>query len=154
MSCGSGLHRCCRDVSNTERAAACGVGEGGGGGGHGRRYGKKERGDELPQELRRAEARLKRICQAKVELEAGARAARQAQQGGSACSPSRDFLVGTDQLRQQRLGGRRGWASCRSRRTPELGPTGLSAGRRSQRGFDALGDSLEPDLDGPVASRV
>ncbi|WP_037584944.1 transposase, partial [Stigmatella aurantiaca] len=45
-----------------------------------RLYGKKKRGDELPQELRRAESRLKRIRQAKAELEAEAQAVRQAQQ--------------------------------------------------------------------------
>ncbi|SEN38838.1 Transposase [Stigmatella aurantiaca] len=45
-----------------------------------RLYGKTKRGDELPQELRRAESRLKKIRQAKAELEAEAQAVRQAQQ--------------------------------------------------------------------------
>jgi transposase len=45
-----------------------------------RLYGKKKRGDELPQELRRAESRLKKIRQAKAELEAEAQAVQRAQQ--------------------------------------------------------------------------
>ncbi|MBZ4423397.1 transposase, partial [Myxococcus sp. RHSTA-1-4] len=43
-------------------------------------YGKLKRGDELPQELQRAETRLARIRAAKAELEAEARAAHEAQQ--------------------------------------------------------------------------
>lgn len=43
-------------------------------------YGKKKRGDELPEELKRAETRLARIRAAKAELEAEAKAARAAQQ--------------------------------------------------------------------------
>ncbi|RKG84403.1 IS1182 family transposase [Corallococcus sp. CA049B] len=43
-------------------------------------YGKKKRGDELPEELQRAETRLARIRAAKAELEAEAKAARAAQQ--------------------------------------------------------------------------
>ena len=43
-------------------------------------YGKKKRGDELPEELQRAETRLARIRAAKAELEAEAKAARVAQQ--------------------------------------------------------------------------
>jgi hypothetical protein len=39
------------------------------------RYGKNRRGDELPEELRRAESRLKRIREAKQALEAEAKAA-------------------------------------------------------------------------------
>lgn len=42
-----------------------------------RLYGKKKRGDELPQELQRAETRLAKIRAAKAELEAEARAARE-----------------------------------------------------------------------------
>jgi len=41
-----------------------------------RLYGNKKRGDELPQELQRAETRLAKIRAAKAELEAEARAAR------------------------------------------------------------------------------
>lgn len=41
------------------------------------RYGKDRRGDELPEDLRRAESRLARILQLKAELEAAARAARE-----------------------------------------------------------------------------
>jgi transposase len=40
-------------------------------------YGKKKRGDELPEELKRAESRLARIRAAKAELEAEAKAARE-----------------------------------------------------------------------------
>ena len=43
-------------------------------------YGKKKRGEELPEELKRAETRLARIRAAKAELEAEAKAARAAQQ--------------------------------------------------------------------------
>lgn len=42
-----------------------------------RLYGNKKRGDELPQELQRAETRLAKIRAAKAELEAEARAARE-----------------------------------------------------------------------------
>lgn len=42
------------------------------------RYGKNRRGDELPEELRRAETRLARIRELKAELEAEAKAQRQA----------------------------------------------------------------------------
>jgi transposase len=43
-------------------------------------YGKLKRGDELPEELKRAETRLERIRAAKAELEAEAKAAREAQE--------------------------------------------------------------------------
>jgi transposase len=43
-------------------------------------YGKQKRGDELPKELQRAETRLARIRAAKAELEAEAKAAREAQE--------------------------------------------------------------------------
>ena len=43
-------------------------------------YGKKKRGDEVPEELQRAETRLARIRAAKAELEAEAKAARAAQE--------------------------------------------------------------------------
>jgi transposase len=43
-------------------------------------YGKLKRGDELPQELQRAETRLAKIRAAKAELEAGAKAAHEAQE--------------------------------------------------------------------------
>jgi transposase len=42
-------------------------------------YGKKKRGDELPEELARAATRLERIRAAKAELEAEAKAAREAE---------------------------------------------------------------------------
>jgi transposase len=41
------------------------------------RYGKDRRGDELPEDLRRAESRLARIMQLKAELEAEARSAQE-----------------------------------------------------------------------------
>jgi DNA repair exonuclease SbcCD ATPase subunit len=43
-------------------------------------YGKNKRGDELPEELKRAETRLAKIRAAKAELEAEAKAARQEQE--------------------------------------------------------------------------
>ncbi len=43
------------------------------------RYGKGKRGDELPEELRRRESRLKKIAQAKAALEAEAKAKAEAQ---------------------------------------------------------------------------
>ena len=46
------------------------------------KYGKERRGDELPEELRRAESRLERIRAAKAELEAEAKAAQEAEDAG------------------------------------------------------------------------
>jgi transposase len=68
-----------------------------------RLYGKTKRGDELPQELRRAESRLKKIRQAKAELEAEAQAVRQTQQEAQ-----------KKQQDEQDLGPRR----CRATRCP------------------------------------
>jgi transposase len=53
-------------------------------------YGKQKRGDELPKELQRAETRLARIRAAKAELEAEAKAAREAQEAAKKQAEKKD----------------------------------------------------------------
>jgi transposase len=53
-------------------------------------YGKGKRGDELPEELRRAESRLKKIQEAKRALEAEARARKQREAASKTTKPTDD----------------------------------------------------------------
>lgn len=55
-----------------------------------RRYGKGKRGEELPEELARAESRLLRIREAKQALEEEAKAAHQARELEKACEKEKD----------------------------------------------------------------